>query len=100
MLKHGQEDSWKDFGPVADVGELIAWQKLVDHVTISRDVVRYIVQLTRRTRQYPGVVTGCSPRAGIKLSRLARALALIRGMDYCTIDLAKELVGPGACAPP
>ena len=94
VLKHGIEDSWKNFKAVAEVNELIAWQKLVDEVTIHPDVVSYIVRFTRRTRGYPGVVTGCSPRAGIKLSRLARALALVRGMNYVTIDLVKELIVP------
>ncbi len=92
--RHGTEDSWKGFAPVAGVNELIAWQKLVDEVTINEDVVSYIVRFTRRTRGYPGVVTGCSPRAGIKMSRLARALALVRGMNYVTIDLVKELLVP------
>ncbi len=92
--KHGTEDSWAGFAPVAEVSELIAWQKLVDEVSIHEEVVSYIVRFTRRTRGYPGVVTGCSPRAGIKLSRLARALALVRGMNYVTIDLVKELLEP------
>jgi len=92
--KHGKEDSWKGFGPVVDAKELIAWQKLVDHITISRDVIEYITRLIRRTRNHPGVITGASPRAGIKLSRAARALALIRGMDYVTIDQVKEIAIP------
>jgi MoxR-like ATPase len=92
--KHGKEDSWKGFGPVVDAKELIAWQKLVDHITISRDVIEYITRLIRRTRNHPGVITGASPRAGIKLSRVARALALIRGMDYVTIDHVKEIAIP------
>ncbi len=94
VKKHGQDNSWQGFGPVADVGELLAWQKLVDSVTIHHDVVRYIVQLVRKTRGFPGIITGCSPRSAIKLSRIARALALVRGMNYTTIDLVKELVQP------
>jgi MoxR-like ATPase len=94
VKKHGIDDSWKGFVPVAEVTELIAWQKLVDEVSIHEDVIGYIVRFTRRTRGYPGVVTGCSPRAGIKLSRLSRALALVRGMNYVTIDLVKELLEP------
>lgn len=92
--RHGRDDSWKDFGPVIEAGELLAWQKLVDHITIKREVIDYIVALIRKTRGYPGIVTGCSPRAGIKLSRAARALALVRGLDYVTIDLVKELAVP------
>lgn len=90
--RHGKEDSWKGFSPVVEEQELLAWQKLVDEVSIKREVIDYIVALVRKTRGYPGIVTGCSPRSGIKLSRAARALALVRGLDYVTIDLIKELV--------
>jgi len=94
LMKHGRDDSWKDFGSVVDVNELFAWQKLVDQVTASRELVNYIVQIIRKTREFPGVVTGASPRAGIKLLRLARALALVRGMNYITPDIIKELLVP------
>lgn len=94
IQKHGKENSWEGFGPVVEDKELIAWQKLVDYITISREVIEYITRLIRKTRNYPGIVTGASPRAGIKLSRASRALALIRGMDYVTIDLVKELAIP------
>lgn len=90
--KHGKENSWANFGTVAEKGELLAWQKLVDEISIHTDVIRYIVSLIRKTRNYPGVITGCSPRSGIKLSRLARALALVRGQNFATIDLVKEIV--------
>ena len=92
--KHGQTNSWGNFGPVAEVGELLAWMRLVDEVSIHRDVVAYIVSFVRKTRGYPGIITGASPRAGIKISRLARALALVRGENYVTIDLVKELLVP------
>ena len=94
IQKHGQEDSWKDFSSVVSVSELVAWQKLVDSVSIHEDVLNYIVRLVRKTRSYPGVVTGASPRSGIKISRLARALALVRGLDYVSVDMVKELIIP------
>ena len=92
--KHGREDAWQGFGPVVNSGELVAWQRLVDAVDISREIIEYIVRLIRKTRGYPGVITGASPRAGIKLSRLARALALVRGQSYVTPDMIKELLIP------
>ena len=94
VMKHGQDHSWQGFGPVIDASELIAWQKLVDSVSIKEEVVNYIVHFVRKTRTFPGVVTGASPRSGIKLSRLARALALVRGMNYVSIDIVKELIHP------
>src|SRR6185295_10677321 len=81
LTKHGHDNSWKDFKAVIEPNELIAWQKMVDQVSLHPDVAAYIVRLVRHTRKHPGVITGASPRAGIKLSRLARALALVRGAD-------------------
>ncbi len=92
--KHGKEDAWEDFKAVAEVGEMLAWQKLADSISIHKEVIEYIVQITRRSRSYPGIQNGLSPRSAIKMSRIARALALVRGKDYVTIDLIKELALP------
>jgi len=90
LQRHEREDSWASYKPVVNAAELLAWQKLVDGITINTSVQEYIVSLVRRTRSLPGIVTGASPRAGIKLSRLCRAVALIRGIDFVTVDLVKE----------
>ena len=58
-------------------------------------MIAYLVECVRRTRRHPAVETGASPRTGVKLSRLARALALVRGEEFVTIDLAKEVLVPG-----
>lgn len=94
LLKHGQENSWKGFHAVVNVKELFAWQRMVDQVSASNELIEYIVHIIRKTRSQPGVVTGASPRAGIKLLRLARALSLVRGQTYVTPDTIKELVYP------
>lgn len=94
LTKHGKDDSWKDFKAVIEPGELIAWQKLVDQTHLHAEIAAYIVRIVRQTRKHPGVVTGASPRSGIKLSRLVRALALVRGMDYVTPDMVKEMCYP------
>lgn len=94
LLKHGRLNSWDGFAANVEAGELTAWQQLVDSVSLHKDVATYIVRLVRKTREFPGIVSGASPRAGIKMSRLVRALALVRGRDFADIDLVKELVGP------
>lgn len=94
LKKHGKDDGWSGFKPVVDSNEVLAWQKLVDSVTIHEDVLRYIVSLVRKTRGYAGVITGGSPRSGIKIARIARALSLVRGENYVTIDTIKELAYP------
>jgi MoxR-like ATPase len=94
IAMHGQDNAWESFKPVISPEELLKWQQLVDRVEIHPDIIEYIVACVRRTRDNPEVHMCLSPRSGIKISRLARALALIRGMDYVPIDLVKEIFIP------
>ncbi len=94
IVKHGMDNAWDGFKPVITPKELLSWQKLVDRIEIHPDIVSYIVSCMRRTRDNPEVNMGASPRAGIKVSRLARALALVRGLDYVPLDMVKEIFIP------
>ncbi len=91
IKKHGRDDAWARFAAVIDAVQLHEWKSYVDLVSIHEDIVDYIVACVRETRNHPDVSVGASPRTGVKVSRLARALALIRGMSYVTIDLVKEI---------
>ncbi|MBT3274673.1 MAG: MoxR family ATPase, partial [Spirochaetales bacterium] len=91
VKQHGRDDGWQSFKPVVQASEIIEWQQLVDQVTIHDEIVHYIVNCVRRTRTHPEVQTGGSPRTGVKVSRLVRALALVRGIDFVTIDMVKEV---------
>ncbi len=94
VRQHGRSDGWDNLKPVTTADELISWQEMVDHVTIHEDLIRYIVSCVRLTRDNPFIKQGASPRAGVKLSRLARSLSLLRGENYVTPDTVKELFIP------
>jgi len=89
--KHGKIDAWDSFQSVIDSTDLIRWKKMVDEVQMHDDVTTYIVNCVRQTRVHPDIETPASPRAGVRISRLARSLALCRGMDYVPIDIIKEI---------
>ena len=89
--KHGKIDAWDSFKSVIDSADLIRWKKMVDGVQMHPDVVSYIVNCVRATRTHPDIETPASPRAGVRISRLARSLALCRGMDYVSVDIIKEI---------
>ncbi|MDC7219743.1 MAG: MoxR family ATPase [Spirochaetales bacterium] len=91
VSQHGRNDGWKTLKPVLKASDLRAWQEEVDTVSIHPDIIRYIVDLVRATREHGSVETGCSPRTGVKLSRMARSLALIRGEEFITHDHIKEI---------
>jgi len=89
--KHGKIDAWDSFQSVVDSADLIRWKKMVDEVQMHSDVTAYLVNCVRQTRTHPDIEMPASPRAGVRISRLARSLALCRGMDYVPVDLIKEI---------
>lgn len=91
VRQHGRTDGWERFKPVIPSTTLLRWQAMVDRISIHDDVIDYIVALVRATRTHPEVSIPASPRTGVKLSRLARSLSLIRGLDYVGIDTIKEI---------
>ncbi|MDA3852527.1 MAG: MoxR family ATPase [Spirochaetaceae bacterium] len=94
VQQHGQTNSWNNFQPVMEVHDLVDAMSQVDKMTLHKDVVDYIVHILRATREHPRLDTGASPRSGVKVSRLSRALALVRGEEYVSLDLVKEILEP------
>jgi len=89
--QHGKIDAWDSLKTVVDSADLIRWRKMVDKVQMHEDVVTYLVNCVRATRTHPDIETPASPRAGVRISRLARSLAMCRGMDYVSVDIIKEI---------
>lgn len=73
---------------VAQMGELVA---LATAVYTAPALLTYIVDVTRATRQHADVALGASPRAGLALTRAARALALLRGRTFVTPDDVRDV---------
>jgi MoxR-like ATPase len=94
VARHGRSGAWDQFESVIDSADLIRWKKMVDDVQMHNDVSAYLVDCVRRTREHPDIETPASPRAGVRISRLVRSLALCRGLDYVSIDLIKETFIP------
>ncbi|HPX27002.1 MAG TPA: MoxR family ATPase [Treponemataceae bacterium] len=94
VKRHGRDDSWNNYGPVVGAKDILAWKDAVDEVPIHDDIVSYIVNLVRATRTHPDVAVPGSPRSGIKLSRMARALTLLRGEDFVSPETVKEIFFP------
>jgi len=89
--RHGRIDAWENFQSVIESADLIRWKKMVDEVQMHPDVTTYLVNCVRQTRGHPDIEVPASPRAGVRISRLARSLALCRGMDYVPVDIIKEI---------
>ncbi len=66
----------------------------IESVTIEPSLYRYIVTLVRRTRDWPSISLGASPRAAIGLLFVARALAGMDGREYLLPDDIKAAAPP------
>lgn len=62
---------------------IAALQQAALKIHISDALLDYVQALIGHTRHHPELLTGLSPRAGLALVRVASALALVRGRDYC-----------------
>jgi MoxR-like ATPase len=80
-----------DLEQVASVEELLVAQEAIKNVFVAPDIKRYIVDLTRRTREYPDVYLGASPRGSLTLHRAGQARAAMLGRDFVLPDDVKAL---------
>ena len=79
---------------VIDAAELLAMRASLEDVTVSPDVVEYVVSLVRATREHRQIQVGASPRGGLALIQLARGQALLQLRDYVIPDDVKSVAVP------
>jgi MoxR-like ATPase len=79
---------------VIDAAELLAMRASLEEVTVSPDVVEYVVSLVRATREHRQIQVGASPRGGLALIQLARGQALLQLRDYVIPDDVKSVAVP------
>ena len=80
--------------PVAGAAELAAAREAVTRVQLHPEVIGYVVDLARGSRQSPSLRLGVSPRGATALMRAARAWAWLSGRDFVTPDDVKALALP------
>jgi len=75
-------------------GALSAARHELKGVRVDDALVRYITSLVRRTREWPSVSLGASPRGAIGLLGVAKAVAALEGRDYVIPDDVKSIARP------
>ena len=77
--------------PILDGRLLGSYREMAGRVGLSDEVLAYIVDLVRATRADRRILVGASPRAGVQLTRAAKAEAMFSGRDYVTPDDVKSV---------
>jgi len=87
QLRHPIEE----LQPVITIQELTEVQEAIKTVYVAQGVKRYMVELTRQTREHGDIYLGASPRGSLGLFRAGQARAAIAGRDYVLPDDIKAL---------
>lgn len=74
--------------------KILAARDDVKRVRVEDALFKYIVQLVRRTRDWPSISLGASPRATVTLMLAAKGLAAMDGRDYLLPDDVKAAALP------
>ncbi|HUZ15666.1 MAG TPA: MoxR family ATPase [Gaiellaceae bacterium] len=79
---------------VASAADVLRLAAAARAVYVEESLGRYVVAVLRTTRADPRLYLGASPRAGIALLRIAKALALAEGRDFVSPDDVKAVAAP------
>ncbi len=80
--------------PVMSRVDVVALQRRVEEVHISRPVAKYVVDLVEATRQSPRTEAGASPRGSLALLKAGRARAAMAGRSFVVPDDVKAVAVP------
>ena len=86
-----KDDPIDDVLPVTDLSTFREIQIAVENVHVDEKILRYISEIVRSTRTHELVELGSSPRGGLALLKLSRALAVIEGRDFVIPDDVKRV---------
>jgi MoxR-like ATPase len=79
---------------VAGTAELAAGRAAMSAVSVTDEVMGYVVDVVRATRSAPSLSLGVSPRGATALLATSKAWAWLSGRDYLTPDDVKALARP------
>ncbi|MEJ2154513.1 MAG: MoxR family ATPase [Desulfobacteraceae bacterium] len=80
--------------PVITAETLTGLRQQLEAIRVKEELVTYLVDIVRQTREHPGVLVGAGPRATQALLLSSRASAALAGRDFVTPDDIKTMAVP------
>jgi MoxR-like ATPase len=88
-----KDDPTDDLKPAITSQTFLAMQhKCENDVYIDPKIIEYILKIVRKTREHPKIGVGSSPRGGLAMLKVTRALAASYGRDFVTPDDVKVFI--------
>ncbi|MEQ9327460.1 MAG: MoxR family ATPase [Rhodospirillales bacterium] len=99
VARHGHRSAMPDveaFGvrAIANLGRIAEIREIVAGLRIADDLIDYVVDIVRATREHPAISFGASPRAANMIAIAARAYAALQGRDYVIPDDIQFIATP------
>lgn len=80
--------------PVTTVIDILQARQAVKQVQVSETIVDYLLEIVRKSRQYPDLALGASPRAAGAWLQTSQAAAWLSGRNFVTPDDVKSVASP------
>lgn len=80
--------------PVLREEELVGLRRALEQVLVRDELLGYMVEVVRRTREHDSILVGAGPRATQALLHASRAQAALAGRDFVTPDDVRTLAFP------
>ncbi|KMJ59478.1 magnesium chelatase [Bacillus sp. LL01] len=90
----GKKFTHTDVQPVLDMETFLSIREEIQQVTLSDNIMDYIMQIVRKTRESDSIRFGASTRAAISIGRAAQAWAYLSNRNYVTPDDIKMVTKP------
>jgi len=99
VKQHGQHSSApeidnRQLSAIAGIDELTAIRDFIQNIRVSDDIIDYVVNIIRATRENPSLEFGASPRAAAMIAAAARTMAALNDRDFVIPDDVKYLTLP------
>ncbi|MGE5379387.1 MAG: AAA family ATPase, partial [Candidatus Saccharibacteria bacterium] len=89
-IKWGSNSPADSIQPVLSRERFLEMQEVLEtKIYVDDKILDYISLIIRKTRDHPALEIGASPRGGIALLKLSRAMAAMSGRDFVTPDDVK-----------
>lgn len=79
---------------VLSESEIMDYKKKIHEVIVEEKILKYIAEITDKTRNHPHLYLGASPRASIAILVTAKANAAINGRDFVMPEDIKKVLHP------
>ncbi len=91
LLDLASRDPLESIDVVTDEAQLRTAMRAVESVHVDPAMARYVAEIVAATRSDRRLVLGASPRAGLVLLRVAKAIALLGGLPYIVPEHVKRV---------